>query len=93
MRALDSTTIHLSWSPPAEPNGILIEYRIKLTEINTGQTFLTYAHSAMIEINNLHPAYTYECVVAAKTVAGYGPLSVPINITTPEDGTIACGYH
>ncbi len=85
-RAHDSTTIHLSWTPPEDPNGIVIKYRVQLMEVNTGQTFLMYAHSTRMEITTVHPAYTYECAVAASTVVGYGPFSAAFNITTPEDG-------
>ncbi len=79
-------TIHISWTVPVEANGIVIEYKVKLREVNTGQTSLLPTHSTSIEANTVHPAYTYEYSVAASTAVGYGPFSDLVNITTPEDG-------
>ena len=84
--SVNSTSINTTWEPPLVPeqNGVIREYRINLTETNTG----TVLHFKSLEpfqmFTDLHPYYTYEIVVAAVTVA-VGPYSIPVQITTPED--------
>ena len=77
--ALNPKTIHLSWSPPDEPNGVVREYRVTVTETNTGNVYSYVSFSTSIEITSLHPAYTYECSVAAFTI-GLGPYSALFNV-------------
>ena len=86
LASVNSTTINSTWEPPPVPeqNGAIKEYRINLTETNTG----TVLHFSSLEpfklFTELHHYYTYEVVVAAVTVA-VGPYSMPVQITTPED--------
>lgn len=86
-RAQDSTTISLSWNQPGgHHNGIIREYRLNITELETGQVFLHNASAATsLVIGNLHPDYTYQWSVAAYTV-GEGPYSYSHALTTFEDG-------
>ena len=85
--ALSSSSLMLTWlpPPPGSHNGIIREYRINITEIQTGNTFLLSSTSLTIAVTSLHPYYTYECTVSAYTVAT-GPFTEPTIITTPEDG-------
>lgn len=81
----NSRAIRLSWSPPEEPNGVVREYKVTVTETNTGNIFNYISFSTSIEVTSLHPSYTYQCSVAAFTI-GLGPYSVLFTLTTPEDG-------
>lgn len=84
--AQDSTTILLSWEAPmGRHNGIIREYRLNITEIETGQVFSNISASTSLVISNLHPDYTYEWTVTAFTVIE-GPYSYLSRVTTLEDG-------
>ena len=85
--AADSRTLFISWSPPPDEdqNGIIREYRINITEVETGMVmFLTTSDTDTL-VSPLHPAYTYKCTVSAYTVAE-GPRSEVVSTTLPEDG-------
>ena len=85
----DSTTISLTWDQPGDPhNGIIIEYRLNITEVEIGRMFQETSGTTSLVISNLHPDYTYEWVVTAFTV-GEGPYSITSRVTTPEDGNIS----
>lgn len=84
--AQDSATIFLSWDQPdGRHNGIIREYRLNITEMETGRMFRTVSATSSQVINNLHPDYTYEWMVTAFTV-GEGPYSYTHRVTTLEDG-------
>ena len=84
--SVNSTSINTTWEPPLVPeqNGVIREYRINLTETNTGTVLHFNSPEPFQMFTELHPYYTYEIVVAAVTVA-VGPYSIPVQITTPED--------
>ena len=84
---VSSTSISLSWAPPpaADINGVIVEYRINITEVATGRVFTLTSSTTSLTAQGLHPFYVYECVVSAFTVA-IGPYSQVFHITTPEDG-------
>lgn len=82
----DSTTIQLSWGAPAgRHNGIIREYRVNITETETGRVFQQISTTTTLTVSSLHPDYTYEWIVTAFTV-GEGPYSVTSRVTTLEDG-------
>lgn len=82
----DSSTILLSWDEPSgRHNGIIQEYRVNITEVETGRMFQHVSTTTSLTVMNLHPDYTYNWIVAAFTVAE-GPYSNIMSITTPEDG-------
>ena len=85
--AQDSTTIQLSWAVPAgRHNGIIREYRVNITETETGRVFQQVSATTTLVVSGLHPDYTYEWIVTAFTV-GEGPYSITSRVTTSEDGT------
>ena len=89
--ALDSNTVSLSWEEPrGRHNGIIQEYRINLTEMETGRMIQMMSITTTLTINNLHPDYTYTWRVAAVTITE-GPYSIVLNFTTAEDGKK--GWH
>ena len=85
--AIDSRILSISWVPPPFPhqNGIIREYRVNVTERETGMTYRLTTAATSLTVPSLHPFYTYSCAVAAFTIAE-GPYSVEVNITMPEDG-------
>ena len=87
MTATDSTTVLISWMPPPfqHQNGVIREYRVNITETETGIAYRLVTAATTLTVPSLHPFYTYDCIIAAFTIAE-GPYSVEVNITMPEDG-------
>ena len=90
---VSSTSFVLSWSPPptSQQNGIIRQYTINVTEVQTGTSIILNSTSTSVSVLSLHPYYTYECVVSAYTV-GSGPYSEVITITTSEDGMLIFNF-
>ena len=84
--AVSSSSIRITWSPPAEEqqNGIIRMYHINVTELQTGivQETVAYGDETIKIVNNLHPYYMYECAVAACTV-GLGTSAFTHTLTNP----------
>ena len=68
-------------------NGIIREYKINITEVDTGRELVFYSSMAVTTITALHPFYTYLCRVSAFTVE-YGPYTDNVIFTTLEDGEL-----
>lgn len=85
--AQDSRAVFISWEspPPEEQNGIIREYRINVTEVNTGTMWQLVSTTNSKVVSTLHPNYVYEFEVTAFTI-GTGPYSAAFSVTTPEDG-------
>lgn len=85
--ALSSTSLSVTWDPPTldSQNGIITEYRINITELETGNVISLISFNTFITVQFLHPYYTYASVVSAVTNAE-GPSSEELVITTPQDG-------
>ena len=92
VRSEDSTTLVLSWQPPApeNQNGIIVHYIVNITEMETGRLLsFTAVNTTTLSVPMLHPFYTYTCIVAAVTV-GIGPYSTTVQVELPEDGKQVC---
>ena len=91
--AISSTSIQLAWAPPPldETNGIIREYRINITELETGDNQRLTTSTTSLVVQNLHPYYTYEVLVRAHTV-DTGPFSSPVSVVTPQDSEF-CVYE
>ena len=87
--AIDATTIMLTWSPPPteNQNGIIRNYVINITELETGIAFHHVSLSTHILVYSLHPFYRYVVTIAAVTV-GQGPATVAFTVRTREDGML-----
>ena len=84
----DPTTLVLSWQPPSpeNQNGIIVHYKVNITEMETGRLLsFTAVNTTTLSVNMLHPFYTYTCIVAAVTVS-IGPYSATVEVELPEDG-------
>ena len=86
--ALSPNSISLDWSPPPthSQNGVIREYRVNVTEIETGTEFNLTTTATSITVPFLHPYYTYKCAISAYTVAT-GPYA-KVTVMTPEDGML-----
>ena len=84
---ITSSSFTLSWSeiPMEDQNGIIREYVINITEVNTGMTVQKVSTMNSLALENLHPYYTYMVIVAAYTIEN-GPYSNSFFFTTAEDG-------
>ena len=89
MVAISSTSIRLSWLAPREEqqNGVITSYRITLTDTEGGQMSqrTTSANDLVLIIDSLLPYHTYQCTIAAFTVA-IGP-ETSAQVTTFQEGT------
>ena len=85
--SIDSSTVAIQWTPPPpeDHNGIIREYRVLITNVNTGENETRVFSSNTGIIGMLTPSYVYKLSVTAVTVAE-GPYSTSITITLPEDG-------
>ena len=81
-----SRSISLSWSLPSLSNGVIREYRVNVTEVQTGIVFteIVMHTKTSIIIQSLHPYYNYKCHISAYTVE-VGPYAAAY-IRTLEDG-------
>ena len=88
--ATDSRTLLITWRPPplSAQNGIITEYVVNITAMETGEQLQQRATGAAssISIDSLHPDYTYAYSVAAVTAVGMGPFSAFRSTRLPEDG-------
>ena len=85
--AVTSTSVSLTWIPPPLllRNGVIREYKVNLTEVETDRELVFDSSTTDITISALHPFYTYLCQVSAFTV-DYGPYTESFLFTTLEDG-------
>ena len=88
VQATDSQTLVLSWEPPLpeDRNGIIINYTVNITEMETGTQFQLVTVNTTITAFSLHPHYTYSYTAAAETSVGLGPYTTPRAVQMPEDG-------
>ena len=86
-----ATSLTLTWQPPSfeNSNGIIQQYVIQITEVDTGRRFTETSNSTAIIVESLHPFYSYNCRVAAETIE-VGPYSSPITVQLNEDGRNSC---
>ena len=80
---VNSSALHLSWSQPLIPNGIIIKYTINcIGENNKDHTVMTSTTTTLV--SDLNPYTNYTCSVFGHTRVGRGP---PITGTglTDED--------
>ena len=92
LQAASSTVLDLRWVSPSneEWNGERRGFRVVLVEVesNRRETSFTIDNSRATShrIPSLHPAYNYQCRIAAFNSAGTGPYSDTVTATLLEDG-------
>lgn len=68
-------------------NGIIREYQLIITELETGRSFVRHTMEIELVISHLHPYYNYVCVVAAVTVE-VGPYSENTTVLTLQSSKL-----
>ena len=84
--AIGRHSINVAWSPPANPNGILLFYQLEYSIV--GQSSMTLdvpAESLAASLVELTPAQVYQVTVRASTSVGFGSSSEPVRATTGMD--------
>ena len=88
--SVNSRALSLTWSPPPpeDQNGIIRNYLVNISVVESGEHFHQLTSNAtVLVIDELHPYYTYSCIVAALTV-GTGPFTEVTTVQLPEDGML-----
>ncbi|KAL2082508.1 hypothetical protein ACEWY4_022326 [Coilia grayii] len=98
--------IFLHWKEPQEPNGIITQYEISCSSVRSFDTSVLLRPPLIVSLpwntthhvfSQLNPGTTYQFIIRASTVKGFGPpttLNVTTNISAPTlqeyDSTEAC---
>ena len=85
-----SSTITLSWSPPAKPNGVITRYSMLCSHtagvvMNISQNF--NSSQTTTTLSGLLPYTNYSCSITAHTSVGGGPAAT-INVPTIQDSEL-----
>ena len=88
--AESSTSILLSWEPPAveDRSGVILGYTLNIAEVSQNASIVVTTSDVAQRVEELRPFTAYLCSVIAFTVVGNGPLSLHIPLMTHEDGEI-----
>lgn len=87
--ATNSRTLVLGWEAPDpdDRNGIIIKYTINITELDTDMPLDFVIGNTTTLTVSVHPFYRYSYIIAAETIIGLGPYSMPPQVfQMPEDG-------
>ncbi|XP_034469696.1 ephrin type-B receptor 3 [Hippoglossus hippoglossus] len=77
-----SDTLSLSWLPPEKPNGVILDYEIKYHERGQAMSHTVTAQHSSAKVEGLRASTPYVVQVRARTVAGYGRYSNPMDFST-----------
>ena len=88
MSAIDSSRVVFEWVAPSaeDSNGIVIGYTVRVTGQDSNELRELQTNMTSIQVDNLHPFYSYVFIVAARTEAGVGPFSPVIHLQMPSAG-------
>ncbi|XP_007554924.1 ephrin type-B receptor 3 isoform X1 [Poecilia formosa] len=75
-------TLSLSWLPPEKPNGVILDYEIKYQERGQAMAHTVTSQHSSVNVEGLRAATPYVVQVRARTVAGYGRYSNPMDFST-----------
>ena len=84
---ITSISFYLSWSDPplADRNGLIRQYLINITEIDTSNVFSYSTMTTEFNAEFFHPYYYYSCSVSAVTIVP-GPYTHSVILQTRIDG-------
>ena len=87
----NATSIHIYWTHPPEDThyGVIREYRLNVTELETGKRTRVVVDSEEMEVvlMSLHPYFTYHITIVPVTIEE-GDNYTEITIKTAEDGKL-----
>ena len=78
-----STSLTVSWSPPAQPNGLITHYTL-YADYGDGSTATPTTMDSMFTISSLKPYQTVSVQVSASTSVGEGPRTETVEFTTDQ---------
>ena len=81
-----SASVTITWEPPQNPNGGSLGYEVSYTPKGGGTSFAKLKHYTTCKLIDLKPFTAYYICVRAKTAVVFGEESVPLTISTLEDG-------
>uniref|UniRef100_A0A8C6Q7R7 receptor protein-tyrosine kinase n=1 Tax=Nothobranchius furzeri TaxID=105023 RepID=A0A8C6Q7R7_NOTFU len=81
-----SRSFSLSWPPPEQPNGIILDYEIRYYDKVGWKKKSRRVDSPNVVLEGLRPGTGYVVQVRARTVAGYGAYSKEMLFQTLTDG-------
>uniref|UniRef100_A0ACB8FBS0 Ephrin type-B receptor 3 n=1 Tax=Sphaerodactylus townsendi TaxID=933632 RepID=A0ACB8FBS0_9SAUR len=91
------SSMTLSWEPPKQPNGIILDYEIKYFEKQgqiDGIANTVTSQKNLVRLEGLKPNAAYMVQVRARTVAGYGQYSHGMEFRTPvENGSSSKSFQ
>ena len=89
---INSTHVYLTWDPPPpdQINGVILGYRINITELNTGVMSEYIENDTEVVIGPLHPHYNYNFTIVAFTHVGHGPITYVVLRTAEAGMHIPC---
>uniref|UniRef100_A0A4W5P952 receptor protein-tyrosine kinase n=1 Tax=Hucho hucho TaxID=62062 RepID=A0A4W5P952_9TELE len=79
--------VSLAWQQPDRPNGVILEYEVKYYEKDQKESSYRIMKTASrsADITGLSPLTVYLFQVRARTAAGYGEFSGPLEFSTNSD--------
>uniref|UniRef100_A0A8C6Q6D9 receptor protein-tyrosine kinase n=1 Tax=Nothobranchius furzeri TaxID=105023 RepID=A0A8C6Q6D9_NOTFU len=80
-----SRSFSLSWPPPEQPNGIILDYEIRYYDKVGLNSSVVQSDSPNVVLEGLRPGTGYVVQVRARTVAGYGAYSKEMLFQTLTD--------
>ena len=91
-----SRTVVVSWDPPVEPNGVILNYTVTFRGIDSPNPVGRDFHQIRTEstvvtsavLTGLIPGSTYNISVTASTIAGEGEPSEEVSTTTDDEGDL-----
>lgn len=88
--AIDSSRVEFEWLPPSpeERNGIVIGFIVRVTGQDNSEIIELQTNRTSIQVETLHPFYSYVFTVAAFTQVGTGPFSPVIYFQMPIAGML-----
>ena len=89
--AIDSSRVEFEWVAPSveDSNGIVIGYIVRVTGQDSNELIELQTNTTRVQVENLHPFYSYVFIVAARTEAGVGPFSPVIHLQMPSAGKLS----
>lgn len=74
----------LTWTSPAEPNGVILSYTIQCFSSDTSTTFVIPGNTTQATVTGLEPYTNYSCSIFGNTLAGAGNSSAAHSARTDE---------
>ena len=88
MILLNPKSVLLKWLPPTaeEINGLILGYNIGVSGLDDNEMLQLSTNETAIQIDGLHPFYSYSFSVSAYTEVGTGPVSELLHVQMPQAG-------